>query len=268
MTEEGVTQSSNGEIWSDDEIENALITFFSFFMLLTSTLFLGRIFFSSDEANHTNNRQAQNQYASSSSQRNDSTVRQQVSQQNSPNVSQNAEGLLPYVALDDDPEHTKIGHKIIEKLKNTSDYGKTVSKGSVIVIAFREEDLINNVEITKIIRSLSCVCNLFCVLEVEESQSLDQSNGYTFTEQDQIKKVISIIRKAGVSEKSLADHRILGCRGIIGRVAIIRQLGNAQVVSLVLDHDEGMKDQLTRFGFNVLSHKAEDALLQSLISTQ
>jgi len=49
-------------------------------------------------------------------------------------------------------------------------------------------------------------------------------------------------------ENVLPSHRILASQSVIGRIAVVRQLGK---VEFVLDFDEEMKQALNRFGYRV-----------------
>ena len=249
--------------WTDEEIEQALISAIGMIaVLLVSILFLGRLFAQALPGNTSQDQGDQGLQTSNGryQQQSDGTNNLESNNQVSTGSHrfEKAEGLSPFFEIDD-PEYITIGENMLNMLNALNGQRMNISKGSLLVVTIRPSDC-NNVMIAKVLRAFSCVVSVICILHIPTDMP-DLFNNSTechiHNEHVQLKQMISKLRDAGISENHIADHRFLVCQSIIGRVAIIRQLGNTRVVSLVLDFNHGVYKQLSRFGFNVVIYGDE-----------
>lgn len=253
MSEEIPAEAS----WSDEEIEQALISFIGLLaVLLVSLVFLSRLILPSGR-NNQNQREQERYTLNQNTDQGSRDIRQSRQALNSSCRVEKAEGLNPFTEIDD-TEYRVIGTRLLSQLCKMHNQQKSIAKGSMIAVSINPDDC-NAGEVAKVLRALSCMCSVIVILSTPDTPDFLNKSA---NNRSQTNLLIKKFRDAGLSQNYIADHRFLACQSLIGRVAIIRQLGNAKVVSLVLDYDKDIESQLSRFGFNVIVYG--DASIPSL----
>jgi len=110
-------------------------------------------------------------------------------------------------------------------------------RGSTILVTIRPSD-VECVSLKRVLYLLGTYFNLFLVIHVTESPP-----------KAKVAEWISKIHGEGLPMEILPQHRIVVVQSVLGRVALVRQLGN---VEFALDFDPEMRTQLGRFGFKVM----------------
>jgi hypothetical protein len=116
------------------------------------------------------------------------------------------------------------------------------TKGGAVVVSVP----VNEVEckdLRRVLYLLATYYSLLVIVTVEPS----------FTPKD-LKGILHKLRGSADDDGYLApevlpDHRVTASSSVTGRVAFVRQL---QRIELVLDYDEQVRDNLTRFGHRVI----------------
>jgi len=122
-------------------------------------------------------------------------------------------------------------------------------RGSNIVITLREDEC-DHIDTSCVLTFIGASYNVFVMLEIPFGGLLKPD--------ERVKWAKNRLRKSGLSEQIIPNHRIIASQTIAGRVAFVRQLRP----EVVIDFDEEVRKQLIRFGFRVLLHKG---ILRSLL---
>lgn len=113
-------------------------------------------------------------------------------------------------------------------------------RGSTLVVALSQADLpvaSSPSSLPRVLYVLATFYNLVVLVNVSASGTPSKSD------------IVQQLRGTALSESVLPTHRILLATTVAGRVALVRQLSK---VALVIDWDEQVETQLTRFGHQVL----------------
>lgn len=260
---DGTEVPNHDQLWSDEDIEKALLQFFVIlFVVVASTVFLTRFLPSAPNSRRNAGESVQQQ------RRHTTEYRTRGANANHTSIDAMSEGGATIIGAEgiaafqctDDIVHEKIGEEIANNFA-LHGLGTRLIKGSMIVVTIREEEL-DNSNTAKVLRSMGCHFLLFVIISLQSVSA--QTQGSTIKE---VSAAVSRLREAGLPEHAIPTHRIVACQSVVGRVATVRQLGSARVVGLLLDYDPQTKKQLSRFGFNVVIYGGVDSCcLGSLLS--
>eukprot|EP00934_Nitzschia_sp_Nitz4_P003150 Nitzschia sp. Nitz4//scaffold27_size158506//114426//115547//NITZ4_002614-RA/size158506-processed-gene-0.26-mRNA-1//1//CDS//3329545530//3140//frame0 len=173
---------------------------------------------------------------------------------------------IPTSTLNLRPERAKI----LSRLCQIGGVQPPPSKGSTLVVSISQKDLEDTDSITslnRILIALGTFYNLLVLVAVsdafvESRQASEAEDGSSTLPLDPIKRmslakkvVVDLLRQENadkdaltLSESILPSHRIVMASTVTGRVALVRQL---EKVALVVDWEEDVQTQLTRFGYKV-----------------
>mmetsp|Transcript_16565 Transcript_16565/g.20629 ORF Transcript_16565/g.20629 Transcript_16565/m.20629 type:complete len:273 (+) Transcript_16565:73-891(+) len=110
-------------------------------------------------------------------------------------------------------------------------------RGCNLVVSVRESEWVDG-SAAQVLTMVGATYNLFVILDIPHDES---EPGVM------VKKARDALRKCGLPEDVVPEHRIVASQSTAGRIAFIRQLRP----EIVFDYDEELKKQLTRFGFRV-----------------
>ena len=244
--------------WTDDDIELLLTVCVVMVVLLASTLFLlGRSRRNITNRNNSNNGHRMRQMHDEHNMM--GFVGEGVSERRI-QVNTSVEGIAGFKEEGKDPEFARIGMKVVSAICSRLHVSESrVGKGTVVVVSFTPRDLMNKPDCSVgLVKALACCYNLVCVLRLPD----ETTSSKTMSKDDQavIDDIIRTFRSYGITEEMIGSHKILACRSVVGKVAIIRQLGTPKLVPLVIDFETEVNSQLSRFGFTVFNYKSNPAI--------
>ena len=117
-------------------------------------------------------------------------------------------------------------------------------RGSTVVVSIPSKEIECSM-LRRVLYLLSTYFNLVVILSVSDKSA-------------KVDSLLSQLRGTNASDlpkEVLADHRIIVAQSLAGRIALVRQLGK---VEFVLEFDEEVRSQLSRFGFRVLVYGHTD----------
>jgi len=237
-----------GNEWSDDEIEILLFTVFVFTIVGIFMLFMFLKRRNPGTPYHTRRGDAYQ------------PVQQRVTDDEflwhknnvHPLASKLVDGILPFrhgSAARYKPSPSSSVEKaqlipILASLFIQHDGDSLPNRGANVVLSLEETSLKQQKTI-QILTILGMTYNLFVILCLQDAK-----------EENEISSYRNRLYDMGLPKELLKHHRIVACQSVVGRIAFVRQLRPEAVI----DFDEEVKDQLSRFGFRVVIHK-QDFLL-------
>jgi len=120
------------------------------------------------------------------------------------------------------------------------------SRGKVVVVSIPQEDLECH-QLHRILYLLGTYFTLLVVIHV------DDDNNKT----NIVDTLVSKLRSEELPSSVLPDHRIVVVQSRIGKIAVVRQLGQTNV-QFVVEYDHQIKLELERFGFQVFVYYGDD----------
>lgn len=135
-------------------------------------------------------------------------------------------------------QHRKDRARIFTRLFQTS---PPPPRGSCMVLAIHASSSCTNPKTCRVIMLLASYYNLFLLLQMNDNEENDNNK-------EKQESYISQLREV-IPSNILPTHRIIPTGSSVGRIAFCRQLPKQP--ELVLDFEELVKTQLTRFGFQV-----------------
>lgn len=138
----------------------------------------------------------------------------------------------------------------------------TIKRGSIVVVAVKNEDIVRehlnyqeqqqtNACTAHFLRYLAFMTNLFIIIGFE-------TNHQNPTVEWQLQKLCELrnyLYEMGLPSQLVPPHRIVASSSSVGRIAFVRQIRP----ELFFDYDVDVKDQLQRFGFQVILYGADQS---------
>lgn len=265
------------DLFSDEEIEHIISTIFTFLLIfLLSYLILIRPWLNQRKAPHPQTQRHHEGPASTAATATTTNAAMDVSALTHSNLSGNdtstggsarlVDGVQCYASLLSSwrsgsqrlptPADVRIGKQLMRTLASVSQTPSiAVKRGSNVVVTLKAEDLrkeqqqlvpTNKKSSALFLRYLACMTNLFVLISFEANSTT------TTTTIDKQLKELSILREAlyqmGLPSQLVPPHRIVAASSSVGRIAFVRQLRP----EFFIDYDLEVKDQLQRFGFQVI----------------
>jgi hypothetical protein len=257
--------------WSDEEIEHIISTIFTFLLIfILSYLILIRPWLSQRKVPRQQTQHQQGAAATAATTTTNAAMDASALTQHNLSGSDNGsarlvDGVQCYASMLSSwrsssqslptPADFRIGKQLMQTLASVSQTPSiAVKRGSIVVVTLKAEDLRKeqqqfvptNKNSALFLRYLACMTNLFVLI------SFDANSTTTTTTIDKQLKELSILREAlyqmGLPSQLVPPHRIVAASSSVGRIAFVRQLRP----EFFIDYDLEVKDQLQRFGFQVI----------------
>jgi len=200
----------------------------------------------------------------------------------SSNSARLVDGIMPYSYMASlrraDAKSLAAGSKLLRSLSIASQTTSIANKiGATVVVALQPSDIIGPRArlVIQFLHSLGLVTNLFVILSIDDNlpQEVLHVNDSSITSQEEdnlvnnksaqcsqekmsVECYASNLRSKlyeenkmnSIDETIIPRHRVVFSSSVAGRIAFVRQL----CPELVIDFDISAKEQLKRFGFNIL----------------
>lgn len=136
----------------------------------------------------------------------------------------------------------------------------TIKRGSIVVVAVKSEDVVQehlnyqehlqtNACTAHFLRYLAFMTNLFVIIGFE----MNHQNHTVEGQLEKLSKLRNYLYEMGLPSQLVPPHRIVASSSSVGRIAFVRQIRP----ELFFDYDLDVKDQLQRFGFQVILYGAD-----------
>lgn len=154
--------------------------------------------------------------------------------------------------------HFKVGKQLMQTLASVSQIPSlSVKRGSIVVVTVKSCDIRNeNQQLSRnnsalFLYYLGLITNLFVCISFEDTTAGKQED--LLQELDTLKDTLY---RMGLDTYTVPPHRIVAASSSVGRIAFVRQIRP----EFFIDFDVDVKEQLQRFGFNVILYGVEKNL--------